>query len=162
MTSTRKHKRSYYKRMLQLPLGLIATSDALEASARRTERDLGLPFGRGRLYYILKGRRPLSVPFWKNVQWMQAATHGGHRTTLTIARSRASRYTVSTIFLGLDHDSGFAGAPVLFETMAFARRDDAPPEWRNEQYRYRTWTDAIRGHRQLTARLSTLRAVTGS
>lgn len=161
MTSTRKRKQAYHARLSQLPLSLIAASDAMERSARHTERQLGLPFGRGRSFYILKGRRPFAVPFWKQEAWMQAKNPGGHRITWTIARSRAGRYTVSTIFLGLDHSFGFDGPPVLFETMAYVRSPDGKGEFRDEQYRYRTWDEAIRGHRQYTARLSTLRAVPG-
>jgi hypothetical protein len=159
MTSSRTRKRIYYGRLSALPLDLMAITDELAQSARRLEDHLGFPRRRGSLHYILKGRTPVAAPFWKQTRWMTEKNHGAQRATLTIARSKAGRYTVSTIFLGLDHGSYNTGGPVLFETMAYARRPDGSTEWRDEQYRYRTWADAIKGHRQFTARLAVLRAV---
>jgi hypothetical protein len=46
---------------------------------------------------------------------------------------------VSTVFLGLDHSFG-RGEPLLFETMVFGGPLD------QEQDRYPTWNDAVRGH----------------
>lgn len=46
-------------------------------------------------------------------------------------------YTVSTVFLGIDHNWSDKGPPILFETMSF------PDE---VQERYSTWKDALAGH----------------
>lgn len=47
---------------------------------------------------------------------------------------------VSTIFLGIDHNHGTEGEPLLFETMAFDD-DEAIGQWR-----YSTYADAEEGH----------------
>lgn len=49
-------------------------------------------------------------------------------------------YTVSTVFLGLDHDFGGQGQPVLWETMIFG-------QWEGkDQWRYTSREDALKGH----------------
>ena len=48
--------------------------------------------------------------------------------------------TISTVFLGLDHNFG-GGIPVLFETMIFGGKSD------NYLERYSTWDDAEEGHK---------------
>ena len=54
--------------------------------------------------------------------------------------------TVSTVFLGLDHNwSG--GAPVLWETMVFGLDDD------EQQWRYTNRDEAIANHEKLVADL---------
>lgn len=55
---------------------------------------------------------------------------------------------VSTVFLGLDHNWGETGAPVLFETMVFGGVLDG------EQERYTTRDDAFRGHQEMCRRVS--------
>lgn len=50
--------------------------------------------------------------------------------------------TVSTVFLGLDHNWGYQGAPVLFETMIFGGGHD------QYQKRYCTWDEAELGHKR--------------
>jgi hypothetical protein len=57
---------------------------------------------------------------------------------------------VSTIFLGLDHNHGPGGPPVLFETMIFAPNI---PSLDQTQHRYTTYQDAIAGHAQAVARV---------
>lgn len=159
MPSSRHRKHTLYARLARLPLDLFAASDGMAQSSRRLEKQIGVPPCSHSLYYILKGRRPVPAPFWKYMAWMRAKSPGRHRATLTIARSHAGAYTVSTVFLGLDHGFPPGSAPVLFETMAYQRRADGKNIFRDEQYRYRTYAEAIRGHRQFAARLSTLRAV---
>lgn len=159
MSSNRKHKQTLYARLARLPLDLIAVSDKMDQSTRRIEKELGLPLRSHSMYYILKGHRPQAAPYWRYIMWMRSRYPGQHRATLTIARSRAGRWNVSTVFLGLNHGMPYSDAPVLFETMAYERREDGKNIFRDEQYRYRTYAEAIRGHRQLAARLSTLRVV---
>lgn len=48
--------------------------------------------------------------------------------------------TVSTVFLGIDHNFSNDGAPILFETMIF----DGPYD--QEQWRYHTWNEAQKHH----------------
>lgn len=49
--------------------------------------------------------------------------------------------SVSTVFLGLDHNFTDSGTPLLFETMAFGGQHD------QEMRRYHTWEEAETGHR---------------
>lgn len=47
---------------------------------------------------------------------------------------------ISTVFLGVDHNFGSEGPPVLFETMIFGGK------LAGEQWRYGTWEEAEKGH----------------
>lgn len=47
---------------------------------------------------------------------------------------------VSTVFLGIDHGFGLNKRPILFETMIFGGELD------QEEWRYCTWDEAIKGH----------------
>lgn len=58
-----------------------------------------------------------------------------------------SGVTVSTVFLGLDHNFGWAGPRVMFETMVFGGRAD------QYQRRYSTWDDAKAGHEAIVRKL---------
>ena len=60
------------------------------------------------------------------------------------------RVFISTVFLGIDHSFTRIGPPVLWETMIFGGRLD------EEQWRYTSEAEAIRGHRRvvLAARFS--------
>lgn len=51
-------------------------------------------------------------------------------------------YFVSTVWLGIDHNYGFNGPPLIFETMV----KHPSGEWENYQERYSTENDAILGH----------------
>lgn len=54
--------------------------------------------------------------------------------------------TVSTVWLGLDHQHG-SGPPLIFETMTFGG------EYDQEMQRYSTEEDAMRGHLNVVDRL---------
>lgn len=59
-------------------------------------------------------------------------------------RPDGSEVTVSTVFLGIDHNFGMSGrAPVLWETMVFVEGEG------HDQYRYTSREDAIRGHNRV-------------
>lgn len=49
---------------------------------------------------------------------------------------------ISTVFLGLDHNFGLEGSPILWETMVF----DTDGPWQSYQDRYATRDEAKRGH----------------
>jgi len=61
-----------------------------------------------------------------------------------VARSEIGCLTVSTVFLGVDHN-WFGGAPLLFETMIFDDIDDA------YQVRCSTWAEAEEMHARAVA-----------
>jgi hypothetical protein len=56
-----------------------------------------------------------------------------------VARDAVGTLTVSTVFLGLDHNWGL-GPPLLWETMVFGLPDDNP------MWRYATYDEALTGH----------------
>lgn len=97
------------------------------------------------LHYVLDGRTPVAEPnllLWS--YWFE--TNERH-----VARTMVGGYTVSTVFLGLDHSHGW-GAPVLFETMIFgADKEAANGDLADYQLRYRTWEEAEEGHRDTVA-----------
>lgn len=71
---------------------------------------------------------------------------------------------VSTVWLGIDHNYSIVGPPIIFETMVFRRvphpkRDKFGHlhEWDgDEQDRWSTETEAIRGHERIVAEMSAL------
>lgn len=87
--------------------------------------------------YILHNQEPLVCPdllVW--ARWMD------DRNNTKIKRDELpDNITVSTVFLGLDHNYG-EGKPILFETMIFG--------WEHGEYqeRYCTWDEAIKGHQK--------------
>ena len=84
--------------------------------------------------YILKGKRVVKCPdIHKWGEWFQKADR-------IVAKSSHNDITVSTVFLGLDHNFYRQMKPVLFETMIFGGEKD--------QYviRYATWKQAEKGH----------------
>ncbi len=80
-------------------------------------------------YRLDKNRNPVASKDFREEEWR---------------RVRVTRWPgvmVSTVFLGLDHNYTGKGGPILFETMIFGagRLDE-------EQWRYRTWDEAVAGH----------------
>lgn len=63
-----------------------------------------------------------------------------------VAETEIGDYWVSTVLLGLTHDFGDNGEPLIFETMVFAGKDA------REDYctRYATWDEALEGHEKAT------------
>lgn len=60
-----------------------------------------------------------------------------------VAHDVVNGVSVSTVFLGLDHQYG-GGPPLLFETMEFGQQD---------MERYSTWEEAEAGHRAMVERV---------
>lgn len=83
--------------------------------------------------YILDNRKAVKVKdliTW--ARWLETADR-------KVARTQRGDVSVSTVFLGLDHQFG-NGPPLLFETMVFGGEHD------EEQERYSTWEEAEAGH----------------
>jgi hypothetical protein len=69
-----------------------------------------------------------------------------------VAKTQLGPYTVSTVFLSIDHNWGGKGPPVLFETMIWSdKQTDKLGEFFNFQTRYCTWEEAIAGHESIVA-----------
>lgn len=89
--------------------------------------------------YILKNRKPVEIQdLYRWGRWMESAKRRVRKTTLP------NNIDVSTIFLGLEHNFGMDGAPIVFETMVF-RGDDGG----GDERRYTTYADAVAGHKKI-------------
>lgn len=89
-------------------------------------------------HYILDGHEPKRVDLMEWARWLETAER--HVALDKINRMGLSMVSVSTVFLGLDHQWG-DGPPLLFETMIFGGKHDGYCE------RYATWDEAEAGHK---------------
>ena len=87
--------------------------------------------------YILDGK--IAIPEADLFVWGQCFEKANRR----VARDKIGQAVVSTVFLGLDHNHGAAGGPLLFETMILF--DGCIDEYCE---RYATWFDAEDGHKR--------------
>ena len=93
--------------------------------------------------YILDGKVPVPEPdLMKWGEWM------GKENVRTVKKTQKDGISFSTIFLGLDHNFGGEGDPILFETMVFGGKHD------QEQDRYSTWEEAEKGHDKMVKRIT--------
>ena len=72
------------------------------------------------------------------LEWGKFLDKGDRRVALT----DTSNGSVSTVFLGLNHNWELFGPPLLFETMIFGGSHD------QFQERYSTWSEAEEGHQR--------------
>ena len=80
-----------------------------------------------------------------------------------IRRGEVAGPWVSTVFLGLDHNFGAAGPPLLYETMVFANQREwhEPSEFHDGRWglgdeldceRHSPWADAMTAHERIVER----------
>lgn len=109
------------------------------------------------LHYILAedGKTPVVAPLMVWARWFGTMNR-------VIAQHMAGEHiTVSTIFLGIDHNFGDSGPPILWETMAFDNRKRvelldgrvSPLGESIAQRRYRSHDEALAGHTELLREL---------
>lgn len=96
------------------------------------------------MYYILEADgytpRPVDVITWG--RWFEESTE-----KRIVAQTETPHGTVSTVFLGMDHDILHTSAsPVLWETLVFDQAGNG-----GEQERYTSRADAEEGHRRMVA-----------
>ena len=70
-----------------------------------------------------------------------------------VALDKLPLATVSTVFVGLDHNFFDEGPPLLFETRVFAVRGLEGPMAGGFQSRCSTWEQAVRMHAEVMAAL---------
>ena len=87
-------------------------------------------------YILWADRKPL--PCENIAAWVEFFKDSDARR---VAYDAVGEVSVSTVFLGLDHNFGNGGPPVLFETMIFGGPHD------EDQWRYCTWEEAEEGHK---------------
>lgn len=92
--------------------------------------------------YILVDGKPTEEPdIIKWGKWFQDADRH-------VAQDDDEKYKISTIFLGINHNFGEEGPPLLFETMVFKRGS-----WSEEDCaRYATQEEAEAGHAAMVAK----------
>lgn len=94
-------------------------------------------------YWVLAedGRTPVGTQDlmeWARLCSAQGEDAGGRRVGWDYDNARG--ITVSTTFMGIDHNFSDDGPPLLFETMIFGGPHN------DYQERYSTWDEAERGH----------------
>ena len=101
-----------------------------------------------RKYILEDGRPKLEPDILKWGKWFESADRH-------VALTEAEGFTVSTVFLGLDHAFG-GTVPILFETMVFKRGDWDSGESLPDQdcERYSTIEEARAGHEAMVAKWS--------
>lgn len=87
-------------------------------------------------YYRLEGHTAVPCDL---MEWVEQLASKANRR---VALDRMGGVTVSTVFLGWDHQYG-NGPPLIFETMIFGGPDD-----NTYQERYSTWDEALVGHQR--------------
>ena len=94
-------------------------------------------------YYILEGHTPMPAPLGTWGRWFETADR------VVVKTIPVDGITISTVFLGLNHQFMSGGPPLLFETMVFWEGGDLD----KAQDRYTTWEDAEVGHATMVARV---------
>ncbi len=95
--------------------------------------------------YILSEDKKTPLPANDLFSWSVWMENAENRR---VAYTEVGDYDVSTVFLGLDHNFGSGGSPILFETMVFNRKTDLEMCVRSS-----TWEEAKKGHEQICAEM---------
>ncbi len=98
-------------------------------------------------YYILNEDHGVMAE--KNpVRWANWFISSDKSSDTRVAFDQIGDKKISTGFIGIDHNFGLKGPPLLFETMIFEG------EVRLVAGRYSTWNEAITGHREAISKLT--------
>ena len=89
-------------------------------------------------HYILKDKEVVSATL---LEWAEFFEDTENRI---INKTTVGKYSVSTVFLGLDHRFTSDGLPLIFETMVFC--DDKEDGMYDYTERYSTYQEAEQGH----------------
>ena len=93
--------------------------------------------------YKLAGKKPVPCSMEEWAQFMKSSANR------IIEQRKVGKFTVSTIFTGIDRNFG-NGPKLLFETTVLGLEGDLLPCWR-----YSSWNQAIKGQRQIVLILET-------
>lgn len=90
--------------------------------------------------------KPLDLDAWSKLV--------ADRDYKRVVETDVAGYWVSTVWLGLDHGFGRYDAPLIFETMVFARNDDESVDFGEvDCWRYATEQAARKGHEEAVERV---------
>ena len=93
--------------------------------------------------YILVDKVPVAEPdLFAWGRWLESAER-------RVAHTMVGDISISTVFLGLDHNFNQEGPPILFETMVFGGPLDG------EMRRYSSWEEAEKGHAEIVHNVET-------
>jgi hypothetical protein len=107
-------------------------------------------------HHILEGTSIVPVDLMTWAQWME--TFENRR----IALDAIGGITVSTVFLGIDHNFSGEGGPILFESLVSHnyQHESGNIEKRElEMVRYRTHEEAMEGHKMLVLRAACVEGI---
>jgi hypothetical protein len=91
----------------------------------------------------LDGKTPVEEPdIFKWATWFELSDR-------VVRQDRVGDYTVSTVFLGVDHNWWRSGKPVLWETMIFGGCGISLASEDIMQRRYRSYEEALAGHEKV-------------
>lgn len=147
-----------YKNLVSRARRLERDPSILAADESR-ERLKAIAQGRYRRHYMLEGPQH-KVTYTHDVirwaEWLETADRIVARTVLLDGS------IVSTVFLGLDHNFGDDGEPILFESAVIFDEDTVPTEkFNGREYRqcdverrYCTWGEAEIGHMEMCDKLN--------
>ena len=93
-------------------------------------------------YYRLIGKLP--YPCRDALEWADWFLTADRQ----VAKTAVGPLSVSTVFLGFDHNLNLRGDPILFETMIFGDGDVGEECY---QDRYHSWEEAVAGHARAVA-----------
>jgi hypothetical protein len=104
--------------------------------------------------YILRNRKPVPASTLEWSVWFERIEN--RRVAFTVIED----LHVSTVFLGLDHNFGGAGPPILFETMIFDEPHEGRIFGRSKLVREEigmertcTWDEAVAAHERACEKL---------
>lgn len=124
----------------------MTTTDGLAVEVYVYQRPAGRSIGR----YLPDGVWPDGFYYdWRGQPTTADAWGLAFTRDRTVARTIVREpVTVSTVWLGIDHNFSGDGPPLIFETMVFGGGNDGA------QYRYATEAEALAGHARVVAELS--------
>jgi len=93
-------------------------------------------------HYILEGHKAVEADLMTWARWFETSS----RADRIVARTELAECTVSTVFIGLDHNLG-DGPPHIFETLVLGGK------LADEMERYSTWEQAEAGHEVMVGRV---------
>ena len=111
------------------------------------------------MYFDIDGK-PIPLMTWARMQDMEHK-----RVAEDTIEDGVRKYWVSTVWLGLDHNFGFSGPPLIFETMVFdvdktRIKVTEPGAWEDLMMdRYATKEQALTGHQMICDAIRVMAAV---
>ena len=95
--------------------------------------------------FILDGHKVVPADLMTWAKWFETAGTSRIVAKTNVGDVPDSEASISTVFLGIDHNFSDSGPPLLFETLVFGGKHADHME------RYSTWDEAEKGHARIVA-----------